>query len=110
MTKIQHYLAQNIKKYRKEKNLTQEQLATLAGTSTNYIGTIEIGKRFPSPAMIERLAAALNVDSSLLFQSDRYSVHLAKEQASFSECKSKLKQTILIQLNNAIENIFSEEP
>ena len=68
MTRVQKCLAMNIKKYRKKLNFTQEQLAERAKTSTAYIGTIEIGQKFPSPQMIERIAAALNVDSLKLFQ------------------------------------------
>lgn len=49
-------------------NITQEQLAERAKSSTTYIGTIEIGQKFPSPQMIERIANALNVDSLKLFQ------------------------------------------
>ena len=49
-------------------NITQEQLAERAKSSTTYIGTIEIGQKFPSPQMIERIADALNVDSLKLFQ------------------------------------------
>jgi transcriptional regulator with XRE-family HTH domain len=68
MTRVQKCLAMNIKKYRKKLNFTQEQLAERAKTSTTYIGTIEIGQKFPSPQMIERIADALNVDSLKLFQ------------------------------------------
>ncbi len=68
MTRVQKCLAMNIKKYRKRLNFTQEQLAERAKTSTTYIGTIEIGQKFPSPQMIERIADALNVDSLKLFQ------------------------------------------
>ena len=70
MTKIQECLAQNIKQFRKMRHLTQEQLAEKVETSTNYIGTIEIGKKFPSPQMLERIAEALNIDSLQLFQSN----------------------------------------
>lgn len=68
MTKVQECLALNIKKYRRMLNITQEQLAERAKSSTTYIGTIEIGQKFPSPQMIERIADALNVDSLKLFQ------------------------------------------
>lgn len=68
MTKVQECLALNIKKYRRMLNITQEQLAERAKSSTTYIGTIEIGQKFPSPQMIERIANALNVDSLKLFQ------------------------------------------
>lgn len=67
MTRLQECLAENIKLYRKRKNLTQEKLAEQVGTSTNYIGLIETGKKFPSLAMLERLADALTVHSIDLF-------------------------------------------
>ena len=70
MTKIQECLAKNIKLYRKILHLTQEQLAEKVETSTNYIGTIETGKKFPSPQMIEKIAIALDIESPQLFQSE----------------------------------------
>lgn len=70
MTKVQECLAKNIKGFRKLRNLTQEQLAEKVESSTNYIGTIEIGKKFPSPQMIERIAHALAIDSLQLFQTN----------------------------------------
>lgn len=36
-------------------------LAEKCGTSTSYIGEIEIGKKFPSVEMLEKIADALNV-------------------------------------------------
>lgn len=67
MTKVQKRLADNIRFYRKQKGMTQEDLAERAGTATNYIGTIEIGKKFPSPNMIEKIAKALEIDELALF-------------------------------------------
>ena len=58
MTEVQSVLAYNIKKYRNTKGLTQEQLAEKAETSTNYLGSIETGKKYPSPQMIDKLAKA----------------------------------------------------
>ena len=42
-------------------------LAEKCDTSTAYIGQIEIGNRFPSLDMIERIAAALQIRPYLLF-------------------------------------------
>ena len=42
-------------------------LAEKCGTSTAYIGQIEIGNRFPSLDMIEKIAAALQIKPYLLF-------------------------------------------
>jgi len=42
-------------------------LAEMCGTSTSYIGQIEIGNRFPSLEMIEKMAKALRIRPHLLF-------------------------------------------
>ncbi|MBR4323311.1 helix-turn-helix transcriptional regulator [Treponema sp.] len=107
MTRIQECLAQNIKKYRKLRNLTQEQLGVLAETSTNYIGTIEIGKRFPSPQTIEKLAAVFKIDPPLLFLPE-YITRNDDKSESFAEQKIKLKNSVLLQLSNAVEKAFEE--
>lgn len=98
MTRVQKCLALNIKKFRKEQNITQEQLAERAKSSTTYIGTIEIGKKFPSPQMIERIAAALNVDSLQLFQPDTSMIMEA--QIDFE----KLKTTLMTNIKKAVDN------
>lgn len=66
--KIQTVLASNIKKLRLDRNLTQAALAKKAGTVGNYITLIENAARFPSAEMVERLASALEVESTDLFR------------------------------------------
>ena len=58
---------QNLRKYRKHRNISQMALAEKCGTSTAYIGQIEIGNRFPSLDMIEKIASALQLKPYLLF-------------------------------------------
>ena len=67
MTDLRELLAQNIKKYRKIRGFSQEGLAEKAGTSTTHIGMIEIGKKFPSVHMLEKIAEALGIDTPELF-------------------------------------------
>jgi transcriptional regulator with XRE-family HTH domain len=67
MTSIRKLLAANIKTYRNELGLSQARLAEQVNTATHYIAMIEGGKNFPSPEMIERIAAALGKDSVDLF-------------------------------------------
>jgi transcriptional regulator with XRE-family HTH domain len=67
MTDIRKVLAANIKAFRKENGLTQAKLAEQAGTATHYIAMIEGCKNFPSPDMLERIAAAFNKDTVDLF-------------------------------------------
>jgi len=67
MTDIRLVLAENMKKYRKLHKISQEKLAEKISTAPNYIAQIEVGKRFPSASMLERIAMALNIDTPELF-------------------------------------------
>lgn len=55
-------------KLRKARNLSQEQLAELAGLHRNYIGGIERGERNVALVNIVRLAKALGVSPSDLIK------------------------------------------
>jgi transcriptional regulator with XRE-family HTH domain len=67
MTNLQQLLASNIKTYRAALDISQAKLAEKVDTASNYIALIEMGKRFPSAPMLERIASALEVDSPELF-------------------------------------------
>jgi transcriptional regulator with XRE-family HTH domain len=58
----------NLKEFRKSHKISQEKLADLCESSQAYIAEIEVGKKFPSPEMIEKIARALNIESYCLFQ------------------------------------------
>jgi transcriptional regulator with XRE-family HTH domain len=70
MTDIRLILAENMKKYRKILGISQEKLAEKMNTAPNYIAMIEVGKKFPSASMLERIATALNVNTPELFTTD----------------------------------------
>jgi transcriptional regulator with XRE-family HTH domain len=67
MTNIRKLLAQNLRKYRTDKGLSQVVLAKKAKTAAHYILMIENARSWPTPEVIERLAAALEIDSAQLF-------------------------------------------
>jgi transcriptional regulator with XRE-family HTH domain len=58
----------NLKDFRKFRKFSQSKLAELCESTQAYIAEIEVGKKFPSPEMIERIAAALEIESYCLFQ------------------------------------------
>ena len=60
----------NIKKYREKANLTQQQLADLAGITMNYLAKIESVKmqRGFTIVIVGRIADALNIDIRCLFE------------------------------------------
>jgi len=71
MTNIRDILAKNMKSYRNALGYTQAKLAEKIDTSTHYIGMIETKNKFPSPEMIERIAASLGIDTLDLFSAEQ---------------------------------------
>jgi transcriptional regulator with XRE-family HTH domain len=67
MTNIREVLAANLKKYRQARGWSQAKLAEKTGTSTQYIGVLEIQGKFPSSEMIHKIAGALRIDPTELF-------------------------------------------
>lgn len=61
-------LAEKIKHYRKQRGLTQNELAELLGCSAANISQYEAGKRNPKIGTLAKIAAALNIDLKLLSQ------------------------------------------
>lgn len=67
MTRIQNILRANVKKARKELGYSQMKLAELCGVSTSFIGEIELGRKFPSAATLQKLTDALGLQPFQLF-------------------------------------------
>lgn len=61
-------LGENIKKFRKQYGLTQEQLADKVRVTPTYIGFIEQAKRNPSIKTADKIARALEVGIDELFK------------------------------------------
>jgi transcriptional regulator with XRE-family HTH domain len=54
-------LARNVSRLRRQKGLTQEELAFEAKIDLTYMGSIERGRRNPSLLVMARIAKALSV-------------------------------------------------
>jgi len=67
MKGIKEVLALNLKLNRLKLGLTQENLAEKAQISTHYLAMVELARKFPSAVMLERLAAALEIEPHELF-------------------------------------------
>ena len=59
-------LGQNVRRYRKLRGMTQEQLALEAGMERSYVSDLERGQRNPSVRALGRLAEALSVEAMTL--------------------------------------------
>lgn len=67
MDLLKKNLGINIKRLRKEKGLTQQQLADKAGMDYPYLGMIERGEKNPTLEFIGKIAKGLNVETYQLF-------------------------------------------
>lgn len=56
---MQTIISENLKRLRRVKELTQRELAKLAGVSQSAISKIEAGERIPKVSIIQKLAKAL---------------------------------------------------
>jgi transcriptional regulator with XRE-family HTH domain len=54
-------VGRNVRRIRKKKGLTQEQLAEISGFSQQYISGLEQGQRNPTVVTLYELASALGV-------------------------------------------------
>ena len=64
---LQKQLGQHIADLRRERKLTQEQLAEAVECSVEFISLVERGVNAPSVAGLEKFAKALNVEVRDLF-------------------------------------------
>ena len=79
-------------------------LAELCGTSTSYIGEIEIGKKFPSVEMIQQIAAALHIKPYRLF-TDNEDLYMLHPDITI---KNKLISVLQASIKETIEHEFGE--
>jgi transcriptional regulator with XRE-family HTH domain len=102
---LQEVFIANLKKFRKERGLSQMKLAERCDTSTSYIGEIEIGAKFPSVAMIEKLATALHVPAHLLFMEEPAEIFAGTFQPLIPE---EIKTELVNQINTVINKIIKK--
>ncbi|HEY4716472.1 MAG TPA: helix-turn-helix transcriptional regulator [bacterium] len=114
-------LGLNIRKFRKAKGLTQEQLAELAGISYKYLGEIERGETNPSIGTLLVIAQGLNVSLNhiIKFESEKHVQQKGKRYAEshpdflVSDNSAKIvpgdekKQKLIIQAIKLLKRAFS---
>ena len=68
--KLRRVVARNLRRIRRERGLSQEELADRASLNRNYVGMIEREENAPTVDALEQLSDALSVDPISFFQSD----------------------------------------
>jgi len=109
MTNIKQIVALNIKQYRIKCGLTQAKLAERANASTQYIAMIELGRKFPSLELLERLAGALEVDNLDLFSPPPFPAeYIVKHQKAFlSALEKEIGKSVNKAVKKAVKNVVN---
>ena len=104
MSDIAKVVGQRIRNYRTQNGLSQEKLAELSGCHPTYIGQLERGEKNATLESIERIAAALGISLSKLFEKlgnqddDEKSIHLACYEFLSTKSKEEKEQLYKILL------------
>jgi transcriptional regulator with XRE-family HTH domain len=100
---LQDVFIANLKKIRKQKKLSQMKLAERCNTAASYIGEIEIGRKFPSITMIEKIAGVLDIEAYRLFVDEALAkVHNEKAAAYFASLSPEFQQELIGAIMQAI--------
>ena len=78
-------------------------LAEHCNTATSYIGDIEIGRRFPSMEMIEKIANILRIEPHHFFKNPMDNDANAGTENLFPRLPASMKKQINIQIKTQIE-------
>ena len=83
---IKKTLGEKIKRVRKQRGLTQEQLAELIDIAPKNLSKIEVGACFVTAETLEKLLVALDVSTEELFAND----HIKEPDELLADIYSKL--------------------
>jgi transcriptional regulator with XRE-family HTH domain len=103
---LKHVFINNLKKFRKGEGLSQMKLAERCETSPSYIGEIEIGKKFPSIEMVDKIAAALRIEPYHFFKDPIGKDEAAAVDKIYPKLPMPMKKEIAHQIDAAIADIL----
>jgi len=100
-------IGQNIRKYRLEKGMKQEQLAELTSLSANYIGMVERSDKIPSLTTFIRILNALNVSADMVLGdvlNGKYEIKSSLAFDRINELPDKDQQLIYAVIDTILEH------
>ena len=109
MTDLRQLLAFNIKQNRRKLGISQSHLSKRADASTQYIAMIELGRKFPSVKMIERLASALELDSLDLFSPPPLSTGTLQklQEATLADMEKAIAKSVSKAVQKSVSEVVS---
>jgi len=83
-------------------------LAECCNTAPSYIGEIEMGRKFPSTEMIEKIAMALRIEPYHLFRDWTKACDDSDPESSYPLLPNSMKNEIKHQIESSICKIFDK--
>lgn len=113
MSQLVNIVGANIRELRKQKKMTQEELAEKCGLQTSYLAGVERGERNITLQTLDKIAGGLSVNAQKLFEIDSPIKYLPMEFEEkilmFSnELKNKSDKEIdlIIKIANEVFNAY----
>jgi transcriptional regulator with XRE-family HTH domain len=105
---LKQVFIQNLREFRKKEGITQMKLAEYCNTAPSYIGDIEIGRRFPSLELIEKMADVLRIEPYYFFKKQTESNVDSETESIFPRLPNSMKKQITTQIKTQIDQSTSE--
>lgn len=115
MEQLVNIVGANIKEIRKQKKMTQEELAEKCGLQTSYLAGVERGDRNITLQTLEKITVGLDINAKDLFELDtpmkqlsietEQLIHMFAEQLKL---KSDNEIKLIIELANKIFETYSK--
>ncbi|AMO87254.1 anaerobic benzoate catabolism transcriptional regulator [Solibacillus isronensis B3W22] len=113
MNQLVNIVGANIRELRKQKKMTQEDLAEKCGLQTSYLAGVERGERNITLQTVEKIASGLNVNAKKLFKIDNPMKYLSMEYeekintfAKLLKNKSEKEINLVLKISNEIFDAF----
>ena len=103
MNSLRETFVNNLKYYRKQKNISQEKLSYAVEKSIAYINQIENKISWPQAEMVDKIAVALGIPSSALFEERGCPEN---QQAAFKNTYGKsLEEELLLRIEREVKDV-----
>ncbi|MCL1959714.1 MAG: helix-turn-helix transcriptional regulator [Spirochaetes bacterium] len=105
---LKQVFIQNLREFRKKEGITQMKLAEYCNTAPSYIGDIEIGRRFPSLELIEKMADILRIEPYYFFKKQAENNVDSETESIFPRLPNSMKKQITTQIKTQIDRSTDE--
>ena len=105
---LKQVFIQNLREFRKKEGITQMKLAEYCNTAPSYIGDIEIGRRFPSLELIEKMADILRIEPYYFFKKQAENNVDSETESIFPRLPNSMKKQITTQIKTQLDRSTNE--